>query len=53
MKQAFAELARIPALVDPYVASLGLTGYDCLQFAGVALISWMGCHAITQGDMRR
>lgn len=30
-----------------------LIGCDAIQLACLALVSWMGTHALTQGDLRR
>ena len=57
MNEAIAEIEKLSAIVVPYVMELGatldMTGRDAVQLCGVAVVSWLGAHAITQGDMRK
>ncbi len=51
------EFERVASAVLPHLAELGaalnLSGRDAIQLVGAAIVSWLGAHAITQGDLRR
>jgi len=52
-----SEFESVASAVLPHLAELGaaldLSGRDAIQLVGVAIVSWLGAHAITQGDMSR